>query len=54
MFRTCRGWASPPKTPPQTKQLLRQAIEMHIAGMREDGLPIPKPQTQVMRLAVPA
>jgi predicted RNase H-like HicB family nuclease len=42
------------KTLPQTKKLLHEAIEMHIAGMREDGLPIPEPQTQVMRLAIPA
>jgi predicted RNase H-like HicB family nuclease len=34
--------------------LLREAIEMHISGMREDGLPIPEPQTQVMHLAIPA
>jgi len=38
----------------QTEQLLREGIEMHIAGMREDGLPIPEPLTQVMRLAIPA
>ncbi len=42
------------KTLPQTKQLLREAIEMHIAGMREDGLPIPEPAAQVMKLAIPA
>ncbi len=42
------------KTIPQTEQLLREAIEMHIAGMREDGLPIPEPRTQVMSLAIPA
>jgi predicted RNase H-like HicB family nuclease len=33
--------------------LLREAIEVYIAGMRENGLPIPEPQTQVMRLAIP-
>jgi predicted RNase H-like HicB family nuclease len=38
----------------QTEQLLREGIEMHIDGMREDGLPIPEPVTQVMRLAIPA
>lgn len=62
--RTPTGWSAyvpdlpglgvAAKTLPRTKQLLRQAIEMHIAGMREDGLRIPKPQTQVMRLAIPA
>ena len=24
---------------------IREAIELHLAGMREDGLPIPKPRT---------
>jgi predicted RNase H-like HicB family nuclease len=62
--RTSTGWSAyvpdlpglgvAAKTLPQTKQLLREAIEMHIAGMREDGLPIPEPQTQVMLLAIPA
>ena len=38
----------------QTEQLLREGIEMHIEGMRVDGLPIPEPLTQVMRMAIPA
>ena len=38
----------------ETEQLLRDGIEMHIEGMRADGLPIPEPQTQVMRMAIPA
>ena len=54
MFQTFRGWALPPKTRPQTEKLLRQGIQMHIAGLRDDGLPIPEPQTQVMRLAISA
>jgi predicted RNase H-like HicB family nuclease len=62
--RTSTGWSAyvpdlpglgvAAKTLPQTKQLLRESIEMDIAGMREDGLPIPKPQTQVMHLTIPA
>jgi predicted RNase H-like HicB family nuclease len=38
----------------ETEQLLREGIEMHIEGMREDGLPVPEPLTRAMRLAVPA
>jgi predicted RNase H-like HicB family nuclease len=38
----------------ETEQLLREGIELHIDGMREDGLSIPEPSTQVMRLAIPA
>ena len=38
----------------ETEQLLREGIEFHIEGLREDGLPIPEPHTQVMRMAIPA
>ena len=38
----------------ETEQLLREGIELHLEGMREDGLPIPEPVTHVMRLAIPA
>ena len=38
----------------ETEQLLREGIELHIEGMREDGLPVPEPVTRVMRLAIPA
>ena len=27
----------------ETEQLMREAIEMHLQGMREDGDPIPEP-----------
>jgi predicted RNase H-like HicB family nuclease len=38
----------------ETKRLLREGIEFHTEGMREDGLPIPEPTTEVMKLAIPA
>jgi predicted RNase H-like HicB family nuclease len=38
----------------ETEQLLREGMEFHLEGMREDGLPIPEPSTQVMRMAIPA
>ena len=31
----------------EIKRLLREGIEFHIEGMREDGLPIPEATTQV-------
>ena len=31
----------------ETEQLIREAIELHLAGLREDGLPIPQPSSQV-------
>ena len=30
-----------------TEQLLREAIEMHIDGMTEDGIAVPKPSSRV-------
>jgi predicted RNase H-like HicB family nuclease len=38
----------------ETEQLLREGIELHIEGMREHGLTIPEPLTQVMRMAISA
>ena len=37
----------------ETEELLREAIDLHIAGMREDGLPIPEPASVVEYLEVP-
>jgi predicted RNase H-like HicB family nuclease len=31
------------KTLPKVRQLIREAIELHLQGMREDGEPIPEP-----------
>ena len=38
---------------PETKALMERAIEMHLAGMREDGDPIPVPTTAAEYLEVP-
>jgi predicted RNase H-like HicB family nuclease len=38
----------------ETESLLREAIELHLEGMREDGLPIPEPSSLVEYLEVPA
>jgi predicted RNase H-like HicB family nuclease len=32
-------------TPEETERLMREAIELHLRGLREDGLPIPQPVT---------
>lgn len=34
--------------------LIREGIEFHIAGLREDGLPISEPAAQVKQIAIPA
>ena len=33
------------KTIEELKQRMREAIELHLDGMREDGLPVPEPTT---------
>lgn len=37
----------------ETEQLMREGIEFHIEGLREDGLPIPAPAAQVKEIAIP-
>ncbi len=34
----------------ETARNIREAIEFHLEGMREDGLPIPEPQTIVAEI----
>jgi len=36
----------------QTERLLREAISVHVAGLREDGLPVPEPSSVVDYLEV--
>ena len=31
----------------ESARLIREAIELHLTGLREDGLPIPQPSSQV-------
>jgi predicted RNase H-like HicB family nuclease len=38
----------------ETEALLREAIDMHLEGIREDGLPIPEPSSVVEYVEVPA
>ena len=33
-------------TAEETQRNIREAVAMHIEGLREDGLPVPEPQTQ--------
>src|ERR1700722_17834434 len=39
------GCVSVGDTPEQVKSEIREAIEFHLEGMREDGLPIPRPSS---------
>ena len=38
----------------ETESQIREAIEFHIAGLREDGLPIPQPSSSVDYIDIPA
>ncbi len=39
------GCVATGKTREETAQNMREAIAFHLEGLREDGLPIPEPQT---------
>ncbi len=41
------GCVATGNTVPDTEQSIREAIELHLSGMREDGRPIPLPSSQV-------
>ena len=32
-------------SPDEVRELMREALTMHLEGMREDGLPVPEPST---------
>ena len=38
----------------ETEQLIREAIELHLASLRQDGLPLPQPSSQVEYVEVAA
>ncbi len=38
----------------ETEREIRAAIELHIEGMMEDGLPVPQPTSIVQYIEVPA
>lgn len=41
------GCVATGETVEETEREIREAIEFHLRGMREDGLPIPPPSVQV-------
>ena len=43
------GCVAAGKTREETEQLIQEAIEFHIEGMKEDGEPIPEP-TRIARM----
>ena len=47
------GCVATGKTVAETDQQIREAIEFHLRGMREDRLPIPEPVSQVDYVEIP-
>lgn len=48
------GCVATGKTLEETEQQIREAIALHLRGMREDGLPIPEPSSQVDYIKIAA
>lgn len=48
------GCVATGKTIEETEQQIREAIGLHLRGMREDGLPIPEPSSQVEYVKIAA
>ena len=48
------GCVTTGKTIEETEQQIREAIEFHIRGLREDGLHIPEPSSKVNYVDVAA
>lgn len=48
------GCVATGQTIKETEQQIQEAIGFHLEGLREDGLPIPQPQSQVEYVEVVA
>jgi len=48
------GCVATGRTPAETIKKMKKAIVLHIVGLREDNLPIPKPSTSVGYITIAA
>lgn len=48
------GCVATGETIEEVEKLLGEAIKLHVAGLRQDGLPVPEPSSLVDYLEVPA
>ncbi|MCI0464637.1 MAG: type II toxin-antitoxin system HicB family antitoxin [Gemmataceae bacterium] len=48
------GCVATGETPEEVGRLIRKAIELHLEGLAEDGLPIPEPSSRVEYVEVNA
>ena len=46
------GCVATGRTPEETLQRMREAIEMHVRGLEEDGLPVPEPMSRAGYVSV--
>lgn len=48
------GCVATGRTPAETMKRMKKALALHLAGLREDNLPIPKPSTSVGYITIAA
>ena len=48
------GCVAVAETRDEARELIREAIEFHLEGLREDGLPIPEPRSVFEEIRVAA
>lgn len=48
------GCVATGNTVAETERAIREAIELHLSGLRQDGAPIPSPSSQVEYVEVAA
>ncbi len=48
------GCVSTGKTIEEIKTNIREAIELHLEGMMEDGVPVPEPSSVAIEIELPA
>jgi predicted RNase H-like HicB family nuclease len=46
------GCVAVAETEAEVRQLIREAIELHVGSMRKDGVPVPAPTSQVTYVEV--
>lgn len=46
------GCVAAGKTGDEVKKLIAEAVALHLEGLREDGLPIPHPETECQYIEV--
>ncbi len=52
--KSATGWGAYGKTKEEAQDLIREAIEFHLEGLREDNLPIPEPSVSAEVVTVSA